>query len=48
MKLFKTFQVIFDSSEQVLFQLSTEQQSSIDISRNEIKSEQFFRNEGMA
>ena len=38
-------QTIFDSSEQALFQLSSEQQSAIEIGRNEIKNEQFFKNE---
>ena len=38
-------QTIFDSSEQALFQLSPEQQSSIETGRNEIQEEQFFKNE---
>ena len=38
-------QTIFDSSEQALFQLSSEQQSAIETGRNEIKNEQFFKNE---
>lgn len=38
-------QTIFDSSEQGLFQLSSEQQSAIEIGRSEIKDEQFFKNE---
>ena len=38
-------QTIFDSSEQALFQLSSEQQSAIETGRNEIKNGQFFKNE---
>ena len=38
-------QTIFDSSEQSLFQLSSEQQSAIEKGRNEIKNDQFFKNE---
>ena len=38
-------QTIFDSSEQALFQLSSEQQSAIETGKNEIKNEQFFKNE---
>jgi hypothetical protein len=38
-------QTIFDSSEQALFQLSSEQQSAIEKGRNEIKNELFFKNE---
>lgn len=38
-------QTIFDSSEQALFQLSPEQQSTIENGRNEIKNKQFFNNE---
>lgn len=34
-------QTLFDSSEQALFQLSSEQQSAIEESRNEIKNGQF-------
>jgi hypothetical protein len=38
-------QTIFDSSEQALFQLSSEQQSAIEKGRDEIKNRQFFKNE---
>ena len=38
-------QTIFDSSEQALYQLSPEQQSSIEISRNEIKDGKFRKND---
>jgi len=38
-------QTIFDSSEQALFQLSSEQQSAIETGRTEIKNDQFFKNE---
>ena len=38
-------QTIFDSSEQALFQLSPEHQSSIEISRNEIKDGKFRKND---
>jgi len=38
-------QTIFDSSEQALYQLSTEQESSIEIGRNEIKNGKFHKNE---
>jgi predicted transcriptional regulator len=38
-------QTIFDSSEQSLFQLSSEQQSAIEKGRNEIKNDQFFKND---
>ncbi len=38
-------QTIFDSSEQALFQLSPEQQSSIEKGRNEIKNSQSYKNE---
>jgi len=38
-------QIIFDSSEQALFQLSSEQQAAIEKGRNEIKNEQFSKNE---
>jgi len=38
-------QTIFDSSEQALYQLSSEQQSSIEISRNEIKDGKFRKND---
>ena len=38
-------QTIFDSSEQALYQLSFEQQSTIEEARSEIKNGQFFKNE---
>jgi predicted transcriptional regulator len=38
-------QTIFDSSEQELYQLSSEQQASIEISRSEIKNGKFRKNE---
>jgi len=37
-------QTIFDSSEQALYQLSAEQQSSIEVSRNEIRNGKFRKN----
>ncbi|MFD0779448.1 hypothetical protein ACFQZF_14195 [Flavobacterium myungsuense] len=38
-------QTIFDSSEQALFQLSSEQQSVIEKGKSDIKNGQFFKNE---
>jgi hypothetical protein len=38
-------QTIFDSSEQALYQLSSEQQSTIEKGRSDIKNDQFFKNE---
>lgn len=38
-------QTIFDSSEQSLFQLSSEQQSAIEKGRIDIKNGQFYKNE---
>ena len=38
-------QTIFDSSEQALYQLSSEQQSTIEAGRSEIKKGQIFKNE---
>lgn len=38
-------QTIFDSSEQALYQLSTNQQSSIERGRNEIKEGTFHNND---
>ncbi|MFC4740686.1 hypothetical protein ACFO3U_11850 [Flavobacterium ponti] len=43
--LLNALQTIFDSSEQTLFQLSSEQESAIEVGRNEIKNDQFFKNE---
>lgn len=45
MNFLKALQTIFDSSEQALYELNLEQQSSIEISRNEIKSGKFYKNE---
>lgn len=38
-------QIIFDSSEQALFQISSDQQSAIETGKKEINSGQFFKNE---
>ena len=38
-------QTLFDSSEQALFQLSSEQQSAIEKSRSEIKNGQFQKSD---
>lgn len=38
-------QTIFDSSNETLYQLSTEQQLSIEAGRSEIKKDQIFKNE---
>jgi len=38
-------QTIFDSSEQALYPLSSEQQSAIERGRNEIKNGQFINND---
>jgi len=38
-------QTLFDSSEQALFQLSSEQQSAIEKSRSEIKNGQFHKSD---
>lgn len=38
-------QTIFDSSEQALYQLSSEQQSAIETGRSEIKNCQLYKNE---
>lgn len=43
--LLNALQTIFDSSEQALFQLSSEQEAVIEVGRNEIKNDQFFKNE---
>lgn len=43
--LLNALQTIFDSSEQALFQLSSEQETTIEVGRNEIKNDQFFKNE---
>ena len=41
----KALQTIFDSSEQALYQLTAEQQTAIDLSRNEIKDGKFRDND---
>jgi len=38
-------QTIFDSSEQALYQLSSEQQSSIEVSKSEIRNGKFRKND---
>ena len=38
-------QTIFDSSEQALYELSSEQKSAIEIGRNEIENGKFHKNE---
>jgi hypothetical protein len=38
-------QTIFDSSEQALFQLSSEQQVAINTGRSEVENGEFFKNE---
>lgn len=38
-------QTIFDSSEQALYQLSAEQQSSIEVSKSEIRNGKFRKND---
>lgn len=40
-------QTIFDSSEQALFQLSSEQQFAIENGRIEIQNKQYFKNEAV-
>ena len=41
----KALQTIFDSSEQALYQLSSEQQNAIEKGRDEIKEGDFHKNE---
>lgn len=41
----KGLQTIFDSSEQALYQLSSEQQTAIEKGRDEIKEGNFYKNE---
>lgn len=43
-KFLKALQTIFDSSEQELFELTSEQRTSIDISRQEISEGNFKSN----
>lgn len=38
-------QTIFDTSEQALYQINSEQELSIETSRNEIKNDKFLKNE---
>ena len=41
----KALQTIFDSSEQALYQLSSEQQTVIEKGKNDIKEGDFYKNE---
>ena len=41
----KALQTIFDSSEQALYQLTSEQQTAIEKGRNDIKEGDFHKNE---
>lgn len=41
----KALQTIFDSSEQALYQLTSEQQTAIEKGRNDIKEADFHKNE---
>ena len=41
----KALQTIFDSSEQALYQLTSEQQTAIEKDRNDIKEGDFHKNE---
>lgn len=45
MNFLKALQTIFDSSEQSLYELNSEQQSSIETSQNQIKNGEFHKNE---
>ena len=45
LNVLNALQTIFDSSEQALYQLSSEQQSDIEAGRSEIKKGQIFKNE---
>jgi len=45
MNFLKALQTIFDSSEQALYELNIEQESSIETSRNQIKKGRFHKNE---
>lgn len=45
MNFLKALQTIFDSSEQALYELNIEQQSSIETSRAQIKKGKFHKNE---
>jgi len=44
LKFLKALQTIFDTSEQSLYQLSTEQEESINIGREEIKNGNSLKN----
>ncbi|RCS28522.1 hypothetical protein DUT90_00105 [Polaribacter sp. WD7] len=43
----KALQTIFDTSEQGLYQLSSEQETSISIGKKQIKSGEFSKNESV-
>ncbi len=43
----KALQTIFDTSEQALFQLSSEQETSISIGRKQLKNGEFSNNESV-
>ncbi|WDF64462.1 hypothetical protein [Flavobacterium sp. KACC 22763] len=45
MNFLKALQTIFDSSEQSLYELNPEQESSIETSLNQIKKGEFHKNE---
>lgn len=45
MNFLKALQTIFDSSEQSLYELNAEQQSSIETSRNQMQKGEFHKNE---
>lgn len=45
MNFLNALQTIFDSSEQALYQLSSEEKSSIEISRTEIQERKFRKND---
>ncbi len=45
MNFLKALQTIFDSSEQSLYELNSEQQSSIETSRSQIQKGDFHKNE---
>lgn len=47
LKFLKALQTIFDTSEQSLFQLSSEQETSISIGRKQIENGQFSNNESV-
>ncbi len=45
LNLLKSLQVLFDSSENSLFELSNEQKKSIEIGRNDIETGDFIEND---